>query len=232
MSTSPLNSKECKGLKVVRKVCISKVIHAGLWFDSNEKKSAKILLENYLSSNITYEHAYSAAGNNRAIREALFHAHRIVDAVNNPITSHSPKGKLPRRWTDYEDLRLIGGVLIYGEDSFREISEFVGCDRNRAQCIQRWSRTLNPDIKKNGWTSEEDSALIEIVKEVTPLSWTQVAKMLGDRTDVQCRYRYQQLMKRSKGAVQKKCHNVIPSVQEFNYLYKPYSIDEFLSCFS
>jgi hypothetical protein len=110
--------------------------------------------------------------------------------------SRSKRGNI-RRWTLWEDQRLLAGIYRFGLDSWHVVADFVGNDRSRAQCCQRWCRGLNPAISKDAWTADNDEQLLALVALHGNKSWTQIACELGDRCDVQCRYRYKQL---SKGA--------------------------------
>lgn len=100
-----------------------------------------------------------------------------------------------RNWSSYEDQRLLAGILRYGLDNWPSIAEFVGNGRNRSQCSQRWNRGLNPSIYKGPWTKQEEADLVRLVKEYGEKSWKRIATFLGNRSDVQCRYHYQQMQK-------------------------------------
>lgn len=100
-----------------------------------------------------------------------------------------------RTWTPLEDNRLVYAIYQYGIESWTAISKFVGNGRTRSQCSQRWYRGLNPSISKQHWTPEEEKKLIELVQVNGEKSWTLIANKLGHRNDVQCRYRYKQIMK-------------------------------------
>lgn len=115
---------------------------------------------------------------------------RVFDMRNKPTTRQKA-----RNWTPYEDQRLLAGILKFGLDNWPIIAEFVGSGRNRSQCSQRWYRGLNPSIYKGPWTKEEDDKLVEMVQKLGEKSWRQIATCLGTRSDVQCRYHYQQLVK-------------------------------------
>jgi hypothetical protein len=97
-----------------------------------------------------------------------------------------------RPWTAAEDQRLLGGIARFGVDSWQNVATFVGSGRNRAQCSQRWSRGLNPRISKKVWTPDEESQLEALVKEHGEKSWAKIASIMGNRSDVQCRYHYRQ----------------------------------------
>ena len=103
--------------------------------------------------------------------------------------------KRARPWNADEDRRLLAGILRNGTDSWSAVSEIVGETRTRAQCSQRWFRGLDPRISKKRWSPEEDKKLIDFVEEFGETAWAKIASSMGNRSDVQCRYHYQQLKK-------------------------------------
>ena len=112
-----------------------------------------------------------------------------------PQTSPA-KRKKPKTWTAEEDQKLTEAVQTHGAENWILVAQCVGGGRTRSQCSQRWLRVINPKLKKLSWTNEEDELLIRAVQAVGTKSWTKVAALVGHRCDVQCRYRYQQLMKK------------------------------------
>jgi hypothetical protein len=70
---------------------------------------------------------------------------------------------------------------------------------------------LTPDIQKSAFTPEEDAILLQHVNQTTPTCWsTLAASHLPDRSAVQCRQRYFQLIKprsteTNKGTKRKVC---------------------------
>ena len=98
-------------------------------------------------------------------------------------------------WTTEEDERLIAGIFHYGFSDWQKVSTFVGKGRTRSQCGQRWLRCLDPNMNKEKWTPEEDATLKKLVDLYGIHSWARIAKELGSRTDVQCRYRYVRCVK-------------------------------------
>jgi len=107
---------------------------------------------------------------------------------------HSSRAKT-HPWSVYEDQRLLSGLNKYGVDDWASIAIFVGNGRTKAQCSQRWFRGLDPRINKEQWTAEQDSQLVKLVTLYGEKAWTKVASEIGNRCDVQCRYRYKQLKK-------------------------------------
>lgn len=100
------------------------------------------------------------------------------------------KVKKVAAWTPNEDRRLLASIHKFGLSDWQKISDYVGTGRNRNQCSQRWIRSLNPLINKNGRTPDEDLQLKKAVSLHGVKCWTKVAADMQGRTDVQCRYRY------------------------------------------
>ncbi|OHT15673.1 Myb-like DNA-binding domain containing protein [Tritrichomonas foetus] len=97
------------------------------------------------------------------------------------------------RWTQEEDMKLLNAVHIHGCDNWTLISQIVGGGRTRSQCAQRWSRGLRPGISHDEWSLDEDQKLLMLVEKYGKKNWVRIASCLGDRCDVQCRYRYQKI---------------------------------------
>jgi hypothetical protein len=94
-----------------------------------------------------------------------------------------------------EDNRLIAAVHRFGTRDWGTVATFVGHDRTRAQCAQRWFRGLDPRISKDMWSPEEDERLMNLVAGRKQQGWTWISEQIGSRSDVQCRYRYLQLLR-------------------------------------
>lgn len=109
-------------------------------------------------------------------------------------SSHSNRRK-SHCWTSSEDERLLAGVHRYGLDNWSSVAHFVGNERTRSQCSQRWFRGIDPRLSKNLWTREEDNMLISLVSFYGDRAWTKISSKLGNRSDVQCRYHYKQIHK-------------------------------------
>jgi len=108
------------------------------------------------------------------------------------VGKNPKKRKEPIPWSEYEDNRLFMALHIFGTNFWYNISAIVGNGRTRSQCMQRWCRVLDPRISKKKWTTEEDEQLCALVA-LNGESWLQIASIMGNRSDVQCRYRYKQL---------------------------------------
>jgi len=123
-----------------------------------------------------------------------------------------PRAKA-RTWSSYEDQRLLAGIHRFGTSDWAIIANFVGNSRTKAQCYQRWARGLDPNINKTRWTPEQDAQLLMFVQIFGDRSWSKVSAELGNRCDVQCRYRYRQLMKDARFPAMQR--QAIERAQEF-----------------
>ena len=124
----------------------------------------------------------------------------ILKTSEHPIpdfSMYSGNGNLARKktrsWTAYEDQRLLAAIHRFGTDNWLQVAAFVGNGRTRAQCSQRWVRGLDPRISKDRWTKEDEELLERLVEQYGKKSWTRVASEMGNRSDVQCRYHYNQM---------------------------------------
>lgn len=120
--------------------------------------------------------------------------------------SSGPKKTKP--WSPSEDILLLAGIYKYGLDNWSNVASFVGNGRTRSQASQRWSRGLNPRISKDAWSTEEDQTLIKLVQEFGDKAWTKISSLMGNRSDVQCRYHFNQISK-----VNSSLYNGIPCFQ-------------------
>ena len=169
----------------------------------DEKQELKLMkiIEQFILNNISYEQATSyfikEFGTSNPIDQIklILDEAKISQPIPNPFSFSNLQSKKVRHWTRREDNRLLAGVYLYGINDWHKIALFVGAGRGRPQCLQRWTRTLNPEITKDVWSKEEEEKLCNIVSQYNKVSWTKVAHLIGNRSDVQCRYHYEQIMK-------------------------------------
>ncbi|CAG8512206.1 10404_t:CDS:10 [Paraglomus occultum] len=95
----------------------------------------------------------------------------------------------PRKWTKEEDEILIQAVDLYGEKNWQQVASCLE-DRSGQQCLHRWTKTLNPAIKRGRWTRAEDEALKDAVKLYGAGNWVKIQSYVLGRTDVKCRERW------------------------------------------
>jgi hypothetical protein len=157
----------------------------------------------YFRGEISFDEANLATMRHSHIRPLLKELQQLLGMTDHPLPvpaeslSSKRSGRKSAGWTAAEDLRLLLAVARFGAKEWRWISAFVGAGRTPGQCNQRWSRTIDPAITHGPWEEEEDQKLLRAVRGIGDANWCQVAKMLTGRTDLQCRYRYLQLVKRT-----------------------------------
>lgn len=104
----------------------------------------------------------------------------------NPAIKHG-------RWTIEEDSLLLTGVNVLGTTNWHRLKHLVP-GRTIAQCRERYINCLDPCIKAEAFTYDEDKLLLKFVKK-HGFNWATVSSMLPGRTDYACRRQYDKLKK-------------------------------------
>jgi hypothetical protein len=171
---------------------------------SEELRYARTILNSFGSGRLTYADAATEYLRFRTSTMPLDMLKDILNVPDNPIPRQTdstaaapiPQSKPPAiRWNPAEDLRLLAGILKFGTDNWPKVAEFVGNGRTRSQCYQRWTRGLDPRIDQGVWTSQQDDQLIMYVAIYGEKCWTKISTGMKNRSDVQCRYRFNILRK-------------------------------------
>jgi len=119
------------------------------------------------------------------------------------------------RWTTEMDDLLKHLVLKHGENQFQWISRIFNKDPliqnikskynisshwNHNQLSYRWFNSINPNIKRGQWSVEEDIRLVLTAKAFSANTgyhgqWSNIQKLIPQRTQVQIRERLSRLRK-------------------------------------
>lgn len=103
---------------------------------------------------------------------------------------------MKNKFTESEDQKLIALVKKFGAKDWINISALMET-RNPRQCRERWKNYLNPELRKDEWTKEEDELLLEKHNEFGG-KWNKIAKFFSNRSDNGLRNRWMLLARRKQ----------------------------------
>ena len=101
-------------------------------------------------------------------------------------------------WTPAADAVLLDAAKAHNGHDWHTIANEAAADDHfapafsAAQCLERYQRGLNVEMKTVAWTTEEDAMLVEAVRLYgsAKASWTTIATCFDGRTATHCRERW------------------------------------------
>jgi hypothetical protein len=187
--------------------CVSLMTNEFQNLDGATTSFLRSSIAGYLDGRLEYSEFRALVLERCGTANFLDRIHEILTVPAQPLPDHrsalagfdySGARNKTRSWNTQEDNRLLAGVRKFGlgaGSTWSTIADFVGNGRTRSQCSQRWIRVLDPRICKQQWSKQEDQSLLNLVAQHGEKAWMKIATLLGNRSDVQCRYRYFQLQK-------------------------------------
>lgn len=122
----------------------------------------------------------------------------FFNVAKNQIHHQNIKNKGNRtgvkvKFTPEEDKKLIDLVKSSKVQNWSEIALKLG-GRNARQCRERWNNYLNPDLRTDPWTEEEDKLLMDKYR-IHGTHWNKISKSFKNRSDNSIRNRWQLLVR-------------------------------------
>lgn len=115
-----------------------------------------------------------------------------------------------RRWHSVLREGLVKGAFTYEEDetitramhegglTWMQIAARIP-GRVGKQCRERWTNHLDPNLKKGGWTQEEDVIMVEAQKRWGN-AWTKIAELLPGRAENAVKNRWNSAFRRNNSS--------------------------------
>lgn len=181
--------------------------------DENEKKTKKFYLRNWSAvEDATLVSLYKKYGGKWDLIAAKMG--KTANQCSHHWRKIKPKEmKVRRLWSREEDEKLIKLVKIHGKD-WNLIAQQMP-ERNRKQIRDRFNNTLDPNIKREEWTVQEDFKLLGLFKKFGP-KWALISAAFdGKRSEIMVKNRYNNHLKKKVSESVVESENFEVSEQEF-----------------
>ncbi|KAL6321451.1 hypothetical protein AAG906_016550 [Vitis piasezkii] len=132
-------------------------------------------------------------------------------------TPQQTSGLETRPWTKEEDQKL-----------FEYIAMLAGPSRSGKSCTERWNNHLDPNVKRENFSQEEDDAII-CFQSLYGNSWASIAAHLPGRTDNDVKNRWYNHLKKKIGKVYQQISQEIANSWSTSELVYPEFEDHLMS---
>uniref|UniRef100_A0A8C6X9C6 Small nuclear RNA activating complex polypeptide 4 n=1 Tax=Naja naja TaxID=35670 RepID=A0A8C6X9C6_NAJNA len=95
-------------------------------------------------------------------------------------------------WSPEEDQmlrQLVQEMRVGNHIPYRKMAYYME-GRDSAQLIYRWTKRVDPNLKRGAWTPKEDALLLKAVAKYGEREWYKIRVEVPGRNDLQCRDRY------------------------------------------
>lgn len=118
----------------------------------------------------------------------------FLDKSNGDISNSDKDSNSKRKFfTEDEDQLLTMAAMAYKHESWNKISKFVP-GRTPKQCRDRWVNYLQPSLKFDPWTDQEDQLLVSLVNS-NGTHWTKMKAYFPSRSTNSLKNRWYWLLK-------------------------------------
>ena len=137
----------------------------------------------------------------------------VVGAPVPPELAGMTKEELRSRpWTGDEDTLVRSLVENHGTKRWSLIASHL-TGRTGKQCRERWHNQLDPQIKKDNWSAEEDRILLDAHRSLGN-RWAEIAKLLPGRTDNAIKNHWNSALRRELRKLNRQNSAIIPALAD------------------